>query len=495
MLRLLLMNSPLISFHSIHVVLISSKIYDGYMIDVDIFFNIEDIFQASRSSSHFVSREKPFLFLSTGDENILGPPSMNKSPGSMGVFDRNTPVSHSPGANYRTSFDFAEVLLDDYKFAQSPRYRIDINSFNQEEAALHAELFNAFQARNTRVTVAVLRKIYTKQTRGFRIPDLLREIFPLLGENGILTNPNASAYILFTLSCVQWCLGMPNGEKPDSYKYKMNKNIARWLLKELQRKGLPSILPNDVAHAAYSVIAHILENNMEPDFAQELALILGVPNISKLNITPKPLESPGQAYETKFTFDIATGTISATQTPVNSQQIRETFEQLRDLLSSDMSIQQIHTAIPRMNVDHRLFLLVAKSPGGILGARIPSLYREVFGDRLRLQGKKLKDILLGKYIIGLMSITETLVASGMVEMVGSDGPGDKLFRLISDQHNAPSSNDPPLDTPTDPFTAHSFNAVPANDTYADGSSLFARFRTFPRDEGSQLDKVLRENLF
>ena len=366
------------------------------MIDVDIFFNIEDIFQASRGSTHFVTREKPFLFLATADDSLLGPQNTNKSPGNIGSFDRNTPRSHSPGANYRASFDFSEALLDDYKFAQSPRYRLDTNSFNQEEASLHAELYNAFQARNTRVTVAVLRKIYTKQTRGFRIPDLLREIFPLLGENGILTNPNASAYILFTLSCVQWCLGMPNGEKPDSYKYKMNKNIARWLLKELQRKGLPSILPNDVAHAAYSVIAHILENNMEPDFAQELAVILGVPNLSKLNITPRALESPGQVYETKFTFDIATGTISATQTPVNSQQIRETFEQLRELLSSDMSIQQIHAAIPRMNVDHRLFLLVAKSPGGILGARIPSLYREVFGDRLRLQGKKLKDILLGK---------------------------------------------------------------------------------------------------
>jgi hypothetical protein len=232
----------------------------------------------------------------------------------------------------------------------------------------------------------------------------------MLGENGILTNPNGSAYILFTLSCVQWCLGMPSGEKPDSYKYKMNKNIARWLLKELQRKGIPSLLPADVAHAAYSVIAHILEHNVEPDFAQELAGMLGISSVANLTktqqLTPRSSnESPMQGFETKFTFDIATGTISATQTPTSAQQSaareQETYAQFKDFLQSNMSIQQVHAAIPKMGVDHRLFLLVAKSPGGLLGARIPSLYREVFGERLRLQGRKLKDILMSKWSLGV----------------------------------------------------------------------------------------------
>ena len=243
--------------------------------------------------------------------------------------------------------------------------------------------------------------MYTKQTRGFRIPDLLREIYPQLGENGVMVSPAASAYVLFTLSCVQWCLGMPSGEKPDSYKSKMNKNIARWLLKELQRKGMPSMLPSDVMHAAHSVVAHILENNIDPDLAQELASIVGISaqlpsrythsvGSPKTESARSSIDSRGGSFEgRRFSFD-------AMATPVNSvQSMRgESFVQFKELLASNMTIHQIHAAIPRMSVDHRLFLLVAKSPGGLLGARIPSLYREVFGDRLRLQGRKLKDILL-----------------------------------------------------------------------------------------------------
>lgn len=233
--------------------------------------------------------------------------------------------------------------------------------------------------------------MYTKQTRGFRIPDILRDVFPQIGENGILTSPTASAYILFTLSCVQWCLGMSTGEKPDSYKYKMNKNIARWLFKELLRKGIPAMLPNDVTHAVQSVVAHIFELNIEPEFAQELAGAFGVVGpVAKFQM-PSP-KSP-HPYESKFTFIDNPVTI-----PVVSSATKDSFSQVADLLASGMSPSQIHNAIPRMSVDHRLFLLVAWSADGILGARIPSLYREVFNDRLRLQGRKLKDVLLGMCI-------------------------------------------------------------------------------------------------
>lgn len=43
----------------------------------------------------------------------------------------------------------------------------------------------------------------------------------------------------FALTCIQWCFGVQKGSKVESFKYKMNKNIARWILKELQRKGIP----------------------------------------------------------------------------------------------------------------------------------------------------------------------------------------------------------------------------------------------------------------
>lgn len=358
--------------------------------DVDLMYNIEDLFQAARHSSYFVTNEKPFLYLSTSDDVMMNvPPSMgSRSPGA--VYRLNDSPHTYASSNYTPtprpadSFDFG----DPYDEFKSPRYRMDMSTLNQEESALYAEIYSAIQSRNTRVTIAVLRKIYTKQTRGFRIPDLLREVFPQIGENGILTSPLASAYILFTLSCVQWCLGMPTGEKPDSYKYKMNKNIARWLFKELQRKGVPAVLPQDLAHAVQSVVTHIFELNIEADFAQELAATFCVAGPVPKFQAPSP-KSP-HLYESKFTFDNNPHAV-----PLNTPRDRDTFSQIADLLSTGMSIQQIHNAIPRMSVDHRLFLLVAKSPGGLLGARIPSLYREVFNDRLRLQGRKLKDILLG----------------------------------------------------------------------------------------------------
>ena len=57
-----------------------------------------------------------------------------------------------------------------------------------------------------------------------------------------------------------------------------------------------------------------------------------------------------------------------------------------------------------------------KSPKGILGAHIPAIYREEFGEPLHLYGRKLKHILLG---------------SNMIEMLGGDKcSGGKRFKLI-----------------------------------------------------------------
>ena len=237
-----------------------------------------------------------------------------------------------------------------------------------------------------------------------------------MGENGILINPSASAYILYALSCVQWCLGMPAGEKPDSYKSKMNKNIGRWLIKELQRKGIPPQLPADVTHAAQSVISHILEHNIDADFAQELASIIGIPGFVPAPKMPSPsprctAESPLHSYETRFSYDSTNGHHVPYSNPIAHNVIgrADPFHPIKELVSSNASIHQLHAALPRLSVDHRLFLLVAKTHGGLLGARIPSLYREIFGERLRLQGRKLKDILLGKtYHILLSTMHLTL---------------------------------------------------------------------------------------
>jgi len=65
-----------------------------------------------------------------------------------------------------------------------------------------------------------------------------------------------------------------------------------------------------------------------------------------------------------------------------------------------------------------LYILLARAPNGLLGARIPSLYNELYGERLRLQGRKLKDVLM---------------RSKKIIMIGSDGPGDKLFQFVEPQ--------------------------------------------------------------
>jgi hypothetical protein len=76
-------------------------------------------------------------------------------------------------------------------------------------------------------------------------------------------------------------------------------------------------------------------------------------------------------------------------------------------------------------------------------------------------------------------------------MVGTDGPGDKLFRLIPDpSSNAPSMNDPTLDQHQLGRSALHGSADPAEMFWAaDTNVMYSRFRSFPRDEGSQLDKV------
>ena len=120
----------------------SSKPFEGYLIEVDIFINIEDLFHATRKSSFPAVQEKPFLYLSTTEEGSSPPPP---------------PTSKSPGNNFRIDpFDFTSDGIEDHR---PSKFRMDANAFSQEETMLYAELYNAFQARNTRVTVAVLRKV------------------------------------------------------------------------------------------------------------------------------------------------------------------------------------------------------------------------------------------------------------------------------------------------------------------------------------------------
>lgn len=88
-----------------------------------------------------------------------------------------------------------------------------------------------------------------------------------------------------------------------------------------------------------------------------------------------------------------------------------------------------------------------------------------------------------------------------MEMVGSDGPGDKLFRLIGSESlslavNPLSVHDPMIDPRLDMSMGSQFAMQSQMDPslnndmlWNSDAHLFNRFRSFPRDEGSQLDKV------
>merc|ERR1711865_1355993 len=67
-----------------------------------------------------------------------------------------------------------------------------------------------------------------------------------------------------------------SGNASDSFKYKMNRNISRWLLKELQRQTLPQIPHPEVESHAIAVANHILRNIAEFDFALDILVVVGV---------------------------------------------------------------------------------------------------------------------------------------------------------------------------------------------------------------------------
>ena len=101
-----------------------------------------------------------------------------------------------------------------------------------EQRSLHDELVSAIYMNNVKAAVATLRKMYTRQSRSFRIPALLSLIMP--DTAAMLEDKQFDLFhvsVKFSLDCIQWCFGIQRGESVESFKYKMNKNIARWVLK------------------------------------------------------------------------------------------------------------------------------------------------------------------------------------------------------------------------------------------------------------------------
>jgi hypothetical protein len=152
------------------------------------------------------------------------------------------------------------------------------NSFSPEQHQLQDDLTNGVYSSNIKLTVTTLRKMYTKQTKTFRIPLVLAVVLPdtsamiINGRNDLV-----NIAICFILDCIQWCFGVQKGENFESFKYKMNANIARWLLKECVRKGIPTTVSSVVSNATVKLMSQILENYLELTFVYELLQSLNIP--------------------------------------------------------------------------------------------------------------------------------------------------------------------------------------------------------------------------
>lgn len=359
---------------------------------------------------------------------------------------------------------------------------------DDEQLQLHEELKQAYQTQNVQATVSLLRKIYTKQYKTFRIPTLLASI------------PQRHAFqtdCIFILGCINWCFGGQKGSNTEAFTYKMNRNVARWLLKDIQRREVPVRTLLEVGNTVVTTVQSIL--NQVPEFdlmfetlqwvgRQDLDTIL-VPYINTWSMSSNVVQvkkARDFANELRRHMDLnqppppptalsaMTPTIAALPPGLNTvRRARPDFPLSTPLSMPHMSMPHHLRQIPSMStssyssngiiggglspfhladtaataqtpktmesylanasmlhdlnvVRDRLYALLGHFPSGILGARIPEIYQIEYQQSLQLYGKKLKDILLG---------------FPDVEMVGIGGPGDKMFRIVRrEQRSLPYGN-------------------------------------------------------
>jgi hypothetical protein len=269
-----------------------------------------------------------------------------------------------------------------------------------EQRALHDELVTAVYAYNVKEAVTTLRKIYNKQTRCFRIHTVLAVVLP---DTAAMTADGRidllCVAVSFALDCIQWTLGVQKGENVDSFKYKMNINIARWILRETVRKGVTDPPPAPIASAVIDLVEHILDSVVEPDFAWELLSSLHVPQAMQ-RLVPYLLRwrsSHDPVVEARLNEFLHEHKEFSSIIPPSQPHYRSPTEPGMMLPPSGSFGSKYSPQSPDdLSLEGRLLKLLARSTKGELGARIPALYRDEFGEPLRLRGRKLKDILLGK---------------------------------------------------------------------------------------------------
>ena len=313
----------------------------------------------------------------------------------------------------------------------------DGETLTSEQRTLHDEFVAAVYAYNVKDAVATLRKIYNKQTRCFRIHTVLAVVLPdtaAMAADG--REDLLCVAVSFALDCIQWTLGVQKGENVESFKYKMNLNIARWILRETVRKGVPDPAPPAVMSAVVDLVDHILDCVVEPEFAWELLASLNVPSPSQ-RLVPHLLiwrSSRDPQVEARLNgFLNEHKEFAAIIPPSQSQMMQFRHgEHGKEWSPSHAGAMHVphssplpplagmtsagqpygHGARPSyspgspedLTLEGALLRLLARSAKGELGARIPALYRDEYGEPLRLRGRKLKDILLGELFLPSCSL-------------------------------------------------------------------------------------------
>lgn len=204
-----------------------------------------------------------------------------------------------------------------------------------EDDLWYREMQSSFDTRNVRLAVATLRKIYPKQSRFIRIPDILIELLRNVTTNKL--NPaqvdNNHLYVIFVLHCIQWCFGIRakrKGETVDSFKYNMNKNLATWFLNSLRVTNMcNSTLVVHIKNSGEEVVKHILNSVSEFEFCVELLDSLGIdsenirrilaPFVSMWQTCEVPLLcARTSSFAAKYNFNVNVNPLSSYGAPYSS---------------------------------------------------------------------------------------------------------------------------------------------------------------------------------
>lgn len=282
--------------------------------------------------------------------------------------------------------------LDD--FPRRDPYSSIVDQFTHEQHQLQQELMNAVYAYNVKSAVSTLRKMYTKQSKTFRIPVILGLILP--DTSAMITNGRndlLNVALCFILDCIHWCFGVQKGENFESFKYKMNTNIARWLLRECAKKGIPSAVSNVVYNATIKLMNLIMDNYLELNFTYELLQAMNIPQpiprlIPYIHMWLGSSSSSMKMRVHEFLYE------HPEFAPYLAAESNKPYPTHPQLSSFEDGSPHPHDVNDK-ELEFKLLNLLEKSVNGELGARIPTLYREEYGEPLKLRGRKLKDILMG----------------------------------------------------------------------------------------------------